>query len=273
MHGPNFGVFCPENGEIILGYLGKFNAICKLRYDDQKKCKKAQKEGSMSKIERKRKMVEAVNRKILTSISSLFLLVSCPFSSASASVDDVGFASEPYAQRIVAYIKANWIASSLLDKPVEIGFLISDDGTMYNVKLYKSCGNQQLDGECFAAVCTSSPLEHLPAVMQNGNTTEIWVTFVPGEKPARLVDFSHFRQSHDVVGASFIWFKIPPVVLSKFKGVLSDSEVLGTDENLRVTATGETLYTAHLWSKFFSKFTEPTKEQIIAGPLKWLVFP
>jgi hypothetical protein len=228
----------------------------------------------MSKIKKKRKMLEAVNRKILTFISSLFLLVSCPFSSASAySNNDFGFASLPYAQRIGAYIKANWIASSLLEKPVEIGFSVTDDGTIYNVKLSKLCGNHQLDGECLAAVCTSSPLEHLPAVMQNGNTTELEIIFSPGEKPARLVDFSHFRQSHDVVGANFIWFKIPPIVLSKFKGVLSDSEILGTDDNLEVTATGETLFLGHLWSKFFSKFPEPTKEQIIAGPRQWLVIP
>jgi len=222
----------------------------------------------MSKIKRKRKVPKAGNRKILTFISSLFLLITCPFSSASAySNNDTGFASLPYAQRIGAYIKANWIASSLLEKPVEIGFSITDDGTIYNVKLLsKMCGNPQLEGECVAAVCTSSPLEPLPGVMQNGNTTELGIIFEPGEKPARLVDFSHFRQSHDVVGASFIWFKIPPVVLSKFKGVFSDPEIFGTDENLEVTSTGETYYKGHLWSKFFSKYTKPTKAQIIAGP-------
>lgn len=173
--------------------------------------------------------------------------------------------SSAYAKKIFSDIKSNWLVSEQLPGPVKVTFDVVDDGTIYNPRIDKSCGNEQLDGECLGAVCASSPLEPLPNSLRTGKTFQIEVTFEPDATKKKLPVLLEYRRLHDLQKFEFAYFRIPPAVLSRFPGLMKEAEIHQL-ENLRKSDSGDIVYASHLWSVFFLNHPKPTREQLLNGP-------
>lgn len=185
-------------------------------------------------------------------------------SANSFSPGDPGM--EKYAREIGKQIMSNWVASEKLPgRPVKVSFDVADDGTIYNPRIDKSCELAQLDGECLSAVCTSSPLEPVPNSLRTGKTIQLEVTFEPGKNNRKFAALAEYRRLHDLQKFQFASFRIPPVVLSRFPGLIKESEIYQLD-NLRKSDSGDIVYASHLWSIFFLTHPNPSRDEVFNGP-------
>jgi len=170
---------------------------------------------------------------------------------------------DKYVRGIETQIKNNWFASGRLAKEVIVSFDIVDDGTIYNPRFSQQSGMSQLDGECMAAVCLSSPLESLPIQLQTGQSMSLKISFKPSEKPAQIVsELRKFSQGLDLSADYFAYFKCPPAALVRYPGLINEKELF-VPSNLRKTNVAEGIYTSHVWSKFVQQHQKAKKEEIL----------
>lgn len=106
----------------------------------------------------------------------------------------------------------------------------------------------------------------LDALLTSGKTINIKMTFETTDSPARIAhELREFRGLHDSQDFSFATYRIPPIVLLRFPGLLKDDETY-IISNIRESDAGDIAYAGHLWSTFFSSHHHPTRQDILDCP-------
>lgn len=84
---------------------------------------------------------------------------------------------KPYLKKIQKKIKSNWHPKhSTQSKKIAVLFKINKDGSLENLKIYKSSGEDDLDQEALNAVTRSKPFDPLPKEF-HGKSVDIQFTF------------------------------------------------------------------------------------------------
>lgn len=170
----------------------------------------------------------------LHSLFCTYLLVLGTGSFAAVPESDVN-----YTQVLEKRVKADWYCSFPTPKAVLVGFLIGDDGKIYNVRVKQSSGDNQVDAECLEAVCGVSPVQLSPGRRITGDLTAVELTFHrddSAEKAADNLAVVNYFKKHPNLQSKYVAIHLIPVdVLKRFPTAFSQDQIR-SESNLRLIA-------------------------------------